>query len=163
MALDLAKPAHELTAADLQMHPVWRYLADDEVPAGGDESWVGAVPSAPGPGDDGCYLIGSQFTLGSGEVLAGVVQVTILGRDVLLQPDTIHVQGKSVDVHAPDLAQRLQRLLKRPDARPTHWALAVPLRGETHVRAGRIARSRWWRAAQLLVTLIRLRRLRRQR
>lgn len=160
MHLDASKPVHQLTQADLQAHPVWRYLDDGDGPEQADESWVAPVASPPGRGDHGSFFIRSRFTLRNGRQLPGIVQLTVLGRHLMVEPACIHAHDKSIDVDAPDAARRLERLLQTPDAQPVRWELTLPLRGETQLRSGRVVQSRWLLALLLLARLIKLRLLR---
>lgn len=160
MTPDTFKPVHDLTAADMQAHAVWKYLADEEGPGQADESWVAPVASVPGLGEYGCYFVSGRFTLQNGQQLPGVVQVDILGRHITLEPLWIHANGKCIEVLGSDTARRLERILKVEKAQPARWELTLPLRGENRLRSARVVRSRWGQAAMLVAKLVRLRLLR---
>lgn len=153
-----SRPAHLLTAADLVRHPVWRYCVEE---ADVDESHVAPVdPADFRLGVHASFIVAAHYRVTAGVVLPGAVQVDVLDRHAQFTPDTIHVEGFSVDPLASGAAARLARLTGDSAARPQRWTLQQPLAGEHAPRSGRIARTKWGKALGLLSTLLRFRRWR---
>ena len=157
MARSGSIPADELAAADLQAHPVWQFRTQAEGDPGVDESHVAPKAGALTLGTFGSHLVAATYDLSNGVRLPGSVQVDVLGQKVHFTPAVVYAQGKSVDPLAHDAEQRLSRITKTSNARPSHWELAVVFHGEERARSGRIARSTIGTALALLFRLVLLR------
>ena len=154
MTSDHPISAGRLTEADLQSHPIWRFLTDAEGRDDVDESHVVPSNEALATGTHGSYLVAASFRLGNGARLPGAVQVDVLGPKVYFTPAVIHARGKAVDALARDAEKRLSRITQASNTRPVQWELAVVFRGERQARRGRMAGSSWVAALALLVRLV---------
>ena len=152
-----SRPAHELTEADLQRHPVWQFRVDAEGTDDADESHAVPAPSGLCLGEFGSFIVQASFLLKNGRKLPGAVQVDLLGTKALFTPAFIYAQGKTLDPLAADAETRIGRILKMSNARPASWCLDETFVGESQRRTGRIARSGMLQALSLLVRLIALR------
>lgn len=152
-----SRPVHELTEADFQRHPVWRFVGDAEEGGEADESHAEPAPSGLREGEYASFMVRATFLLKNGQTLPGAVQVDLLGPRTLFTPAFAYVRGKTLDPLAADAETRISRITKVSDARPASWSLDAPFAGESEVRTGSIAQSVFFQALVLLVRLVSLR------
>jgi hypothetical protein len=145
--------AEQLSATDLQSHPIWQFRMDAEGDEDVDESYVTPSTEPLALGSFGSYIVAATYGLNNGASLPGSVQVDMLGQKVHFTPAVVYAMGKAVDPLAHDAELRLARITKTSNTRPSIWELTVPFHGERAVRRGRIAKSTFGKAIALLARL----------
>lgn len=157
----LEKPAHQLSESDFRQAPVWRFMELEEASStNDDESYVCVHEAGPLLGEHASYLISATFTLKSGYLLPGFVEVAVLGNRVECTPGAVFAGGKVVEALGKDSALRIQRILKLDDAQPVAWELDVAICGEQARRQRSIEKPGILQALALLAKLVRLHRSR---
>ena len=135
-----ARPLAELRPDDFVAQPVWAWCLDE---GGTDESSVRpcAVSTVP-RGAFGSWLVAARITLRDGTVFSGCVEVTTeKGKRSRFDPLFLFLRDRQLDIVSMETERLISRYTQFPRNRAIRWQLAVPLDGETRLRAGRVSRS----------------------
>jgi hypothetical protein len=141
----MRKQVYELTAADLEAHPVWEHCLDEEGLPGQDEATVRPYETGGKPLQyDGLLVVRARFTLANAKRLPGYISYTPASPPEMrsgdygpladLQPQIITPEGQVMfwfGVLAPN-AEALAEAYRKLGARaahvfPLHFAADVPL------------------------------------
>lgn len=140
----MRKQVYELTAADLEAHPVWEHCLDEEGVPGQDEATVRPFDAAGRPlGYEGLLVVRAKLTLANGTELPGFLYHVPepppqadhgYGRLADLQPQAITPQGQVMFWYgalepAPEaIADAYRKLgVAAQGVFPVRFATAVPL------------------------------------
>ena len=153
----LSKSAASLSESDVSSTPVWRFVTPDELADHeADESHVLPHDKPLFLGDHASFLVRASYLLEDATHLRGIVQVDILGNNVVFTPCSVFAAGKEVDPLGTEAATRLARILKSSRAQPTRWTLDVLIEGESRARSQAIRKPGIAQALGLLAQLVRL-------
>jgi hypothetical protein len=89
-----SRPIADLTAVDVERHPLWVWALDEEEVEGQDETWIHplALPSI--PQGLGTWLVAASVTFANGSTLAALASVDGPGMEgMYLQPVAVFIEG----------------------------------------------------------------------
>ena len=93
----IRKQVYELTAGDLEQHPIWEFALDEEGEEGQDEAtvrpWTGNQPLDPA---DGMFVVRAVFELADGTKLTGYLTPPVQGESSIgtIQPIVVTDRGQ---------------------------------------------------------------------
>lgn len=138
----MSKPFPKLKRADFEQAPVWSWLLDGDDDAADedvDESFVRPTPFTAVPRSSFAqFLVASTVQLKDGSVMPGIAEVTVAGDDVGVQPTTIFLLDRQLQIPGVETNRLLARYTKSLENYPVGWALTVPIEGEAECRSGTI-------------------------
>ena len=138
----MPKPFTKLNRVDLQQSPVWAWTEEDGAADGDDgpdESCVQQTGLSQLPRSGFAqYLVATTFGLRDGSTLPGISEVTIAEGSVSVQPTTVLLLDRHLQVPSVETNRLLTRFTKTIDNHPTTWKLDVKIEGESKVRSGKI-------------------------
>lgn len=144
MTIDLQsrRSIRKIARGDLDAYPVWEWALNDEHTDGHGESFVrptelGIIPV----GAVRQFIVSATATLNDGSVLPACAEVSVRAKNVQVEPMFIFLQDRHLDFGGAETATVLSHYIKRADARPVSWELAVALEGETAPLKGIVRRS----------------------
>jgi hypothetical protein len=138
----MPKPYAKLNRNDLLQSAVWEWMPDDESAThdnGFDESFVQptglvAIPQTP----FSQFVVATTVGLKDGSSLPGIAEVTVADGKVSVQPTTVLLLDRHLQIPGVETNRLLTRFTKTVENYPISWRLNVPIEGEVKVRAGRI-------------------------
>ena len=138
----MSKPFTKLNRGDLKKSPVWEWndeeglvTSDEET----DESFVhrtglSVVQHSP----FAQYIVATTFGLKDGSTMPGISEVTIAEGKVSVQPTTVLLLDRHLQVPSVETNRLLTRFTKTIENYPTTWKLDVKVEGESKIRSGKI-------------------------
>ena len=136
------KPYAKLTRADLQQSPIWEWLPEDdstEPPDTIDESYVGPTDLVEVPKDTFAqFIVAAAIELKSGDLMPGIVEVTTDDGTVSIQPTTVFLLDRHLQIPGVETNRLLTRYTKSIDNCPVGWRLSTLIEGESEIRSGEI-------------------------
>ncbi len=144
MNIDLhtRRSIRKIARADFLAYPVWEWAINEDHTHGLGESFVRPTDLASLPtGVARQYIVGATVTLNDGSALPGCVEVALRNKKAHMAPMFIFLQDRHLDFGGAETRTVLGHYLKRADAHPVRWQLAVPLDGEAAPRQGAVRRS----------------------
>ena len=136
------KPYAKLTRADLQQSPIWEWLPEDdstEPPDTIDESYVGPTDLVEVPKDTFAqFIVAASIELKSGDLIPGIVEVTTDDGTVSIQPTTVFLLDRHLQIPGVETNRLLTRYTKSIDNCPVGWRLSTLIEGESEIRSGEI-------------------------
>jgi len=137
--MKVRKQVYELTAADLEKHPIWEFALDEEGEDGQDEAtvrpWEGREALDP---SDGMFVVRSTFTAAGGKQFVGYLTPPVSGEISvgIIQPIIVAEHGQvmfwcgALPPTAEALRDAYAKLQLEPAAVfPCRYASAVTLLG----------------------------------
>jgi hypothetical protein len=144
MTIDLysRRSIRKIARTDFAAFPVWEWALNEEESQGSGESLLRptALESLPA-GVARQYVVGATVTLNEGSTLAACVEVSLRSNKVQMAPMFIFLQDRHLDFGGAETRTVLGHYVKRADAHPVSWELAVPVDGEAGPRKGAVRRS----------------------
>jgi hypothetical protein len=138
----MSKPYAKLNRADLQQSPVWEWLAQEDAVVGDEatnESFVEPTDFTSIPSQSFAqFIVASTVGLKDGSSLPGIAEVTIAGGKVSVQPTTVLLLDRHLQVPGVETNRLLTRFTKTIENYPTTWKLNVQIEGEAKTRSGKI-------------------------
>jgi hypothetical protein len=140
--LSTRKTIYEVTRDDFATYPIWEWAIGDEDAEGQDESFVRPSPLASIPRRESAqFVVAADAKLRKGTVMPACAEVTVKGEQVSIQPMSIFLYDRHLDIAGMETTRVLSRLTQEVDNYPVSWVLKVPLEGEAKPRQGRVPRS----------------------
>lgn len=152
MTIDLhsRRSIRKIARGDFLAYPVWEWALNEEHTQGNGESFVRPTELVSLPlGPSRQFIVSATATLNDGSVLPACVEVSVRAKKVRIAPMFIFLQDRHLDFGGPETATVLSHYIKRADAYPVSWELAVPLDGETAPPKGAVRRSMMARLGQV--------------
>ena len=138
----VVKPYTKLTRADLEQSPIWEWLAEDDTsdpPDSIDESYTGPTDLIEIPTESFAqFIVAASIELKSGELMPGIAEVTTADGEVSIQPTTVFLLDRHLQIPGIETNRLLTRYTKSIDSCPVGWKLAIRVQGESEVRCGEI-------------------------
>jgi hypothetical protein len=135
----MAKPIDELTIADFEAHPVWKFSMDEEE---GDETYVRPVvtEAVPADSDYEVYQVACDLTAATGTRFTGFLQVSN-GEFHFLDPIIVGGTEDYWCLDSPPARRERAKFEAFFGAEysklfPMSWCLRVPFAGEASKRNG---------------------------
>ena len=139
---DSRRSIRKITREDFVACPVWEWALNEEQAHGHGESLVRPTALASLPLDlVRHYIVSAIATLSDGSTLPACAEVSVRAKKVRIAPMFIFLQDRHLDFGGTETKTVLSHYIKRADARPVSWELAVPLDGETAPPKGAVRRS----------------------
>jgi hypothetical protein len=138
----MPKPYTKLNRDDLQQSAVWEWMPEDGSATdggGSDESFVqptglAVIPQTP----VSQFVVATTIGLKDGSTLPGIAEVTVADGKVSVQPTTVLLLDRHLQIPGVETNRLLTRFTKTVENYPISWKLNVPIEGEVKVRTGRI-------------------------
>ena len=119
------KPNAKLTRADLQQSPIWEWLPEDDSTEPSDtidESYVGPTDLVEVPKDSFAqFIVAASIELKSGDLIPGIVEVTTDDGTVSIQPTTVFLLDRHLQIPGVETNRLLTRYTKSIDNCPVGW------------------------------------------
>ncbi|MES2319692.1 MAG: hypothetical protein V4631_19610 [Pseudomonadota bacterium] len=147
--LDSRRSIRKIAREDFDAYPVWEWALNEEQTHGHGESFVrptGLTSLSPLLASH--YIVGATATLSDGSTLPACAEVSVRAKKLRIEPMFLFLQDRHLDFGGEETRTVLSHYLKRADARPVSWKLAVPLDGEAAPPKGAVRRSLAERLAQ---------------
>lgn len=140
--LDSRRSIRKIARDDFAACPVWEWALNEEQTHGDGESFVRPTALASlAPDLARHYIVSVTATLSDGSTLPACAEVSVRAKKLRIEPMFIFLQDRHLDFGGSETRTVLSHYLKRADARPVSWELAVPVDGETALPKGAVRRS----------------------
>ena len=138
-------PYAKLTRADLQQSPIWEWLPEEDSTErvdAIDESYVGPTDLVEIPKVSfSQFIVAASIELKSGDVTPGIAEVTTAESATSIQPTTVFLLDRHLQIPGVETNRLLTRYTKSIDNCPVGWRLAILIEGESELRSGEIKHS----------------------
>lgn len=151
MIIDLhtRRSIRKIARADFVAYPVWEWAINEDHTHGLGESFVRPTELASLPLEPvRQYIVSATVTLNDGSLLPGCVEVSLRNKKPHMAPMFIFLQDRHLDFGGAETRTVLSHYIKRADARPVRWQLAVAVDGEATPRQAAVRSSLLSRLAQ---------------
>lgn len=136
------KTVYLVTREDFADYPIWEWAIGEEGSDGEDESFVRPTPLASIPKREFAqFIVAANATLRRGSVMPAYAEVTVKGEAITVNPMSIFLYDRHLDIVATETTRALSYLTQEVDNYPATWALTVPIDGETKLRHGKVPRG----------------------
>jgi hypothetical protein len=136
------KPFFKLTRVDMQQSPIWEWHSQDDSTESTekiDESYVSPTDLVELPtGSFAQFIVAATIELKSGDLLPGIAEATIADDKISIQPTTVFLLDRHLQIPGVETNRLLARYTKSIDNCPVGWRLSIPIEGESEVRGGDI-------------------------
>jgi hypothetical protein len=147
--LDSRRSIRKIARGDFAAYPVWEWALNEEHLNCQGESFVRPTELRSIPlGPVRQLIVSATATLNDGSVLPACVEVSVHAKKVQIAPMFIFLQDRHLDFGGTETATVLSHYIKRADAHPVSWELAVTLDGDSAPPKGAVQRSLGARLAQ---------------
>jgi len=140
--LSTRKTVYQVTRDDFASYAVWEWAVGEDGSDGEDESFVRPTPFTSIPKREFAqFIVAASATLRGGSVMPACAEVTVKGDAITVNPMSIFLYDRHLDIVATETTRALSYLTQEADNYPASWALNVPIDGEAMPRQGKVPRG----------------------
>nr|WP_295768973.1 hypothetical protein [Rhodoferax sp.] len=141
-SLSTRKTVYQVTREDFAVYPIWEWAIGEDGAEGEDESFVRPTLLTSIPKREfGQFVVAANSKLRKGNLMPACAEVTVRGDIASVNPMSIFLNDRHLDIVAPETTRALSYLTQEVDNYPATWELNVPFEGEAIARYGRVPRS----------------------